>query len=770
MAVYRHSNFSQNPHPRPSHSIPMDEKNSDWIIKNIQYGYGQYIAGQTGITIQDVDKIQLLRSYAEGKQPTEQYKKRWLNTLKGKRVNEYNYIDFENFYSPMPKYIDKFLGMFISQDHNTVATCTSEFAREYKTTVKAKKQAELKLRNLRTQLDLLIGINPDEDPLLNPAHGFAVRNVEELEIIMSSGSQKIIYELGAEKIIDHTKKLSNFKHLKREAVRDLACGFIALRENLDNQKAQWENVDITDIIIDYCSDNTFKNARYCGIQEYWTIGDLRLKGYKEEDLKKFANTYHEFNMGRFGGDNEKRIFKFYDVYYSATNSWGYDDYIIPVIYMEFKSEDVEYRKAVKTIAGDTRYYKSDYGKLTKNVVTMSESKIYKGRWIVNSDSVFDDGVMSYMGRDSLGMVEFSIHVASLKGKSMVERAKQILDEFAMWGYKMQHALAKAHGKRYTFDFSQLEEISKNTGGKISPYDLMDMWQQGADMATRSTPLDDVINYSRPRPVEEYAGGIGIFLNELLLLKESLIKDLSDVTGISPFEVPNSNTAVGIAQLAVANMGDVLKPSYDLYLEVKEKLSYNTVYRVQLLLYNEESARTYYKNIIGESLVNKFVDMNKTEPIELGISFEALPTEEMKNHVIAWADRATQGGKNGVPILTGSEYLYIISHINTHYGIREAIMMLKYREQQDEIKANQRQLQAIQAQGQVNEEAIAAKLKGDSMLEQVKGSEKQKQIQLDRDLEARNKGELQANEMGVGMFNKGFDAGMQPQNETQQQTV
>ena len=362
MSVYAYRSFIENPHPRPSHDIPVDEKNSVWIRKNIEYTYGQYLTGQTGITIEDADHIKVLRKYAEGRQPTEQYRKRWLNEIKDKKVNSYNHIDFENFYSPMPKYIDKLLGLFIAQDHNTIATCTAEFSKEHKTTEKAKKSAMIKLRGLREKLNIIAGTDPNQDPMLNPQNGFALRDLEELEILMASGSEKLPYELAAEKIIDITKKVSNYKHLKREAVRDLACGYIAFREDEDGEKIIWKNVDITDVIIEYSKDTHFSNARYAGIQEWWSIGELRTKGFKEEDLKKYASKYHEFNMDRMNVGNENRAFQFYNVYYTESNSWGYDEYMLPVLYGEFKSDDVEYRKAVKTIAGDTRYYKSDFGK------------------------------------------------------------------------------------------------------------------------------------------------------------------------------------------------------------------------------------------------------------------------------------------------------------------------------------------------------------------------------------------------------------------------
>lgn len=757
MAVYKSESFLKNPHPKPSHDIIVDEKNGEWMRDYVKWMYGQYWTGQTGITPEDANHINLLRLYAEGRQPTEQYKKRWLNQLKEKSVNEYSYIDFENFYSPMPKFVDKLLGMFIGQDHNCVATCTSEFTKEFLLEEKAKEATAIKLRGLKKSLNAILGLNPEQDPLENPLFGYYLRDLDELDLISASGTVKIPYQIAGEKIIENTQSISNYKHLKREAVRDLVLGFVALMEVVDEDKIRWENIDITDVIIEYDKDSHFQNSRFVGKQEWWSIEDLRKEGFKEEELKKFASAYHDFNMDRLNISHEKRAFQFYNVRYNATNSYGYDEYLIPVIYGAFKSDDIEYYKKAKTKAGDERLYRTDFGKVGKDVVKDINTRVYECRWIVGTDSYFDNGVMAYLSRHKVTGVRLPIHIAKLKGKSLVERSRQILDEFAMLSYKMQHALARASGKRYTFDFSQLENITKNSGGQLKPFDLIDMWYQGGDMPVRTTPLDDEQGYSKPRPVEEYAGGIGAFLQEMIYYKENLIKDLSDVTGISPFEVPQSNTAVGVARLAVANMGDVLKPLYDILLEAKERLSYNTVYRAQLLIYYSDKAEKYYRNVIGSEYVNLLKLMNKKEPIELGIRFEALPSEEMKQHVLAWADRATQGGKNGVPILTGSEYLYLVSKINTHSGIKEAMLMLSHREKKDQIMANQKQQAAIEAQAQANKQIAETKGMMDANKAAVEGAEKLKQIQLDKDLEMRNKGTLKEADIQQAAFNKGFDA-------------
>ena len=772
MAVYNSKSFLNNPHPRPSHEIPVEDKSDEWILKNIQYIYGQYLSGQCGITPDDTERIDLLRAYAQGKQPSEQYRKRWLNEHKGKKVNEYNHINWEMVSSPMPKIVDKLIGLFISQDHNCIGKVTSEYAKEYLIKERAKQESKIKLRQLRMILDQIVGINPEEDPMLNPQYAYALRDMEELDIIMSSGSTKIPIAVAGEKVIEDAKDKSNYKHLKREAVRDLLLGVCAFREVISHNKVVWKNVDINDCIIEYSKDQHFSNSRYAGIQEWWSVEELRSKGFKEEDIKKFAETYHDYNMDRLGVSHDRRAFSLYSQVYPTTNSYGYDDHLIPVLYCTFKSDDVQYRKEVTTKRNDKALYKSKFGKLTQNTVIDSETRIYEGRWIIGTQSVFDAGVMAYIPRDKNSGVRLPIHITKLKGLSLIERCVQILDEFAMLGYKLQNALARAHGKRYTFDFTSIEAVTSHTGGKLTPYDIIDLWGQGGDMPVRSKDLDDDTPMSRPNPVVEYAGGIGIFLNELLTLKESYTKDLAEVTGISPYEIPQSDTPVGLAKLAVANMGDVLKPLYDIFLEAKERLSYNTVYRVQLLLghanehYGNKAALAYYTNAIGGEYTKLLAEMGKKEPMELGITFEAMPNQETKDFIKEWASRSTAPGKNGTPILSASEFLHLVDKLDTHYGIKEARMLLEYREKQDDIKARQRQLEAIEAQGQQNKEMTAMKAELDANKELVKGDQERL---TQREKYALEDGKMDS-QAGIDAFNKGIDMGLQQEQQQEQQQI
>ena len=774
MAVFITTNqtYKARQYPKPNDDIDVRDKDESWALDYGKFIYGQYIAGNTGITPADVDKIELLRLYLDGNQPTEKYKKKFTTSLEEDRENKYGHINFDDIDSPMPKIVDKITGLFLGQEHSAVAQCPSEFSRIQKIEEKAQKYTSLKLRDTKILLDALIGLNPEEDPELNPAYSYIERDLNEIELLANAGSYKLKYEVAAERLIDFTKKLSNYRHIKRECIRDLLIGFTASREyfDADENVIRWDYLDIANTIIEYSNDHHFNKSRYFGIQEFWTIEDLRKKGFEEEKLKHLAHDFYDYNMGLRGTSNKTNAFNFYNRQYKHSKSYGYDDFIIPVLYFGFKSVDTKYYNRVTNKAGEDCLYPSDFGKVKDNTEIDAIEKVYEARWIMTSDDVFDFGVMAYIPRDTVDSVKMPVHVTKLKGKSIVERVVHILDEIAMLGYKLQNELARTVGKNYSYDFSSLEGITSNSGGKLKPLDLVKMFMEGKGLPYRSIPLDGNVNYSRPTAVTEFAGGIGAYLNELMVLKESYIRDIADSTGISTFEAPQSGTAVGIARLAVANMTDVLKPLYDIFLEMKEKISYNTVYRVQILLNDKnkgKKALRMYGDAIGSHYAEYLKMAYKTEPLQMGVTFEALPTEEMKRQVMEIAGVCLQPGKSGKPILKYSEYLYLVDRIHTQSGLKEARLLISHRETKDEIEARQMQKQAIESQGEQQQLVVETKGAIDSnKINQQKEADKELAIlksELDKGRDVDNH--------GADIIKKAMDMGAsesQGQQQEQQQ--
>jgi len=766
MAMYlSKSNVYQNGSiTKPDQFIdPRDKNKKEWLIANSKYIYYTYLQGRCAYTPNDVNIITELRNYADGCQNTDKYKN-WIYGEKPEGEAErkaWDNIDFENLYSPMPKIMDKLAGMFLSQDHNCIATATSEKAKLDKKDKWIAKYAAMKTKPLRDAINMLSGGGmevPTQEVM-----AFIENDIQEIQMIADTGGYKLPYEVAAEMLIDATIKSSDYKFLKKKILRDIVTfNGAAVMESYNSylNKIKWEYVDCEDLIIEYSNSTHHNDSSYCGRLEWWTIEELAKRGFAtEQELKEIAAKFQSIQR------NALLKFNNYDVYYNHTNSYGYYDWRIPVLYTAWKSTDCQYKNRVKVKDGSERLLAGDFGKIKENTIVVETENVYENRWIIDTEYCFDAGKMYYQTRNSAGNVSLPIHCIRLDGKSIVERSMPILDQLALWFYKMQNACANATPAGYKYDYTALENISEPSGGKLKPFDLIKMHRQTGDIVGRTVPVDNEINYSAGFSiVDRLEGGIGEMLNEFILHKRDLFSDLAEITGISPFEVPTSQAGTATeARLAVASMSDVLKPIYDCFIELKEKLSYNTIYRTQLILKYDKSGRDALSGQIGSYYTDILAEAYDTEPTNMGIKFEAMATEAQQQMIAGVASRALSAGRSGKPILRMSEYMYIMRNINSVSGLKRAEMLIAKREKEDEMLAIQMQQAQLQAMQQQQELANQGKAQGIGMKASL-DMEKQKQ---GKDLDLRNAMAIKKGEVEVDMMNQGLADGREEAMQQQQ---
>lgn len=763
MGVYQDKTYVNGLYPKPKHEIDPKQKNGAWVADNIKYYYNQYIAGNTAFTPEDAIRLAEYRLYLAGKQPTGRYRDLLTyDTVKGDHQlavdqrKAYHNINYDNLMSPMPKYIRKIEGMFLKQDHMILASAVNEKARADKQQKLAEKYVAIELADIKKKINALMGV-PE---LAEQAKAWVERDTEEVSMLQNTAEYKLPYEIASEKVVETTINLSKYKHIKRKIIRDLVCGSIAgMREVIQDNKIIWRYLDPINVIAPYSENEHFNDMEYFCEQEYWKIRDLRkvemfdAKGNyvnsNEEELRKLAKTFHKYNHG-------DKAFNLYDKYYAETDSYGYDEYTIPVLYGAFKSVDTKYEYTFK-VAGETRIADGTWGVVKENTRVSSEDKIYHGYWIVSTDYHFDCNILNNMSRNEAGKVTLPAHIVKLDGTSIIENAIPILDQYALLSYRFQNAWASAVPSSYAYDVSAMENITKNSGGKLTFFDIIRLHQHGQGLPYRSKPIDSDINYQMSKGIERIEGGLGwTQLQEFLATEEKLDKQLISVTGIPNIETAGERTSPSVARMAIAAMSDVLKPLYDCQMECKEKISYNTVYRLQIMLKHSKKAAEFYTNILGKHYVEWLKMAYTTEPMSIGVSFEAMATEEMKSFILQAAQQALAGGKNGTPLLKMSEYLYLVDNINTASGLKTFRMLLAHREIVDDQQAQARaeknielQNQAIQQQIQAKGQVAFAESMGKAGLELYK-------TKAEKDLELRNDAYSQGNQLLANMTQQQFD--------------
>ena len=761
-------------YPQPIDEIDPAKKNGAWIAEHAKYYYSQYIAGNCGITPTDVKALQLNRSYLSGCQPTDQYKSiLTFEASKGSKQDlltkrkAYHNINYDSLSSPMPKYAKKIEGMFLKQDHKVSATAVNEKSRADKETLAIEKKIALQLSETRQKLEMMMnaaGMGVGQDT----PKSFLERDIEEIQMLANAGTYKLGYEVAAEMAIDTTMKMSNHKHIKRKVVRDLLCSNIgAMREEIVEDHVKIRYVDPATMIIPHVENSGYDdNVEYFCYQRIYTIKQLRqveiydedgnLARLKEEELKELAKTFHTYNHP----DNASG-FNLYSKYYDSDHSYGYDDYKIPVIYTAFLSVDTKYNYKFNVV-GEERISEGKWGITKKNTSITSTQTIYHGNWIIGTKYHFNCGKLNDIPLNSTGKARLPVHVVKLDGTSVMDNAKPILDDYALLGFRLQNAWAKAVPSGYGYDWSILEEAAKASAGKLTEFDIMRMHEHTGRYIYRSRPQDSNYNVPMGEPIKRYEGGVGwTVLQEFMTQEQSLDKKLVDVTGIPPVETAGERTSPNVMRMAIASMSDVLKPYYDAYIEIKENAAYNAVYRIQIMVRHSKTAKTFYTEQMGKGYVAFLEEAFDKEPMAFGISFEAMANDEVKQRFLDAAQMALAPGKNGVPLLRLSDYAYLVENINTNSGIKQFRLLLQHREIMDEQLAQQRQKQMMESQGQEVQKQIALK-QGLSVAETMgKGGLELEKIKVSKDLDARNKGLEQGNQAVVDMITNAVIQAMSP---------
>jgi hypothetical protein len=767
--VYTDKSFSENVYPKPNHDIDPSLKTGSWVCDNIKYWYNQYIAGNCGITPSDVLLLQELRQYLSGKQSTAKY--RDILTREGNKSQQiavekrkaYHNINYNNLSSPMPKYGRKIEGMFMKEDHAIYATAVNEKSRVDKIESQIEKYIALQMQPLKDKIAALMGVqNPDIG-----ISKFIERDMEEIQMLSNLGEYKLGYEVAAEKGLEVTFNLSDFKHIKRKIIRDLICITVAgIREVVEDNVIKLKYIDPENAIFPYDSENHFNDMEYFQYQEFWTIRDLRKKNIfnlsdtevelAEKKLREIAQAHHKYNY-------PDKAFNFYESFYPSTGGYGYDDHVIPVMYGTFRSVDTKYRYTFKDPAGDTKIANGKWGVVRENTLIRSDEYVYSGYWIMGTEFHFDCGRLNFIPRNEGGKVRIPAHIVKLDGTSIMENAKPILDEYALLGYRLQNAWASAVPTQFAYDWSSLESITTSSGGKIDEFDLIRMHLHGQGIVYRSRPYDSQIKYPMSEPIKRLEGGLGInVLQEFITTEDLLDKKLSTVIGITSFETVGERQAVGVTRMAVASMSDVLKPLYDIYIESKERASYNVIYRLQLMLRHDNTGRVneFYSNAIGKHYVEYLKAAYKKEPMSFGITFEAMATDEEKMRIKEWAARATAPGKNGQPILKASEYMFLTRNIDSPSGIKTFEIILRHREAQDELLAQQKQQAAIQAQGEQQQQQIMIAKVLEKVLSDAKMEGKLDEIIAKGNIDLRNELAVMGNQQAADAVMAGVQAQIQ----------
>jgi hypothetical protein len=676
------------------------------------------------------------RDYANGTQDTSIYKQ-LLHSLDPTN-NDGSLLNLD--YTPvpiMPKFVKVVVNKILSRDPypnlEAIDPLSSSEKNKNKRRMELQVQAKKELQQLKQQTGAVLDLDPDDLP----------ETLEEAEIFMGTNI-KTDAEIAAQVATNLTLSWCDYNEsVYRRSVNDMAVLGMAVNKRVNDPSygIKAEYVDPSSFVHSFTDDPNFTDIVYAGHVKRIPIHELkRLAGdeFDEEEYKKIATTVKNRN-----NNDPYALDKYRFDDHLNKNIYGYDEYMVDILYFEFKSTEKMYFEEKDNRYGNTNFfYKgSEYKERTGSVYerrphSIDIEVVYSGSYILGSDKyLFNYKKANNMPRNmhDISRTRMSYSIAStnmrrMMPKSMVDSCIGFADMLQLTHLKIQQAIAKAKPDGLIIDIEGLENVQLGKGGELQPLDLHDIYEQTGVFYYRSKNPEG--GFQNP-PIREIGNTIRN-INELVSLYNHYLRMIRDVTGINEVvdsSSPKGEDLVGVREQAIAAANnaiyDITNSSMVLYKKVVEDI----VKSLQVLP-RDSVVYKVYENAVGEEnmrVISSFRDL----PM---YNFGVIVVKEMEDKDKAYLEQniqmSIQQKELDIEDAIAIRNLKDINQAERLLVVRRAKRIKRLQEQAQQNSQMQAQLQAQSAQS-----ASQAKMQEMQLEAQLEAQKIQLKAELDAQIES-----------------------------------
>lgn len=520
--------------PFPDHNINPDKKDGEWLLKFAKAAWGDSYGQQMFYHAREM--YQLWRDYAYGRQSVDQYKPS-MNVDQASDTSLWNVT--WGVRPVLSKYMDIITSIMMNVGRKATATPIDALAEDKADEYFAEIKSKIMLRDAMEQLGQQ---GMASSPYLMTEEG-QPKNMKELEMQYKFGF-KFNMAMEAEQGIELVQYQNDLPVKRLQVCKDLVqLGVAAYMDDLDDEgNAVFDDVDPATIIISNCQKADFSDKLYVGRVRDTPIAELS-KYFKEEDIKEIkqaANHGTVYNAtNRVTNKNDKLRISVLEL---DVLSW--DD----MVYSRMINDDgneVRKRRSYDNITNparveeksniydvETRSYKSKY--YAKKV-----EKWRKICWIIGTDYYYNDGILENQKRPKGARQKsqsrfhvYAVNFNNMTAQGMVERLKDIVDEYQLTIYKIQDFKNKWLPYIMEIDLDALESVAMGKGGTVwTPEKIMDLVFQTRALVVRKKDISGInVNY---KAMEVHQTGMATELVPLMNDLSRLLQEMNDVTGLNP---------------------------------------------------------------------------------------------------------------------------------------------------------------------------------------------------------------------------------------------
>lgn len=611
----------------PSHLIPNSEKNRDWILAYVKAAYKEFNGMNGKIFYGARYTYATIRDYAMGTQSISKYK-RMLDVSESENDSWLN-IDW----SVLPV-VSRFrrlaLAKLSKRSYNITATPIDIMSQQEVQGYRAKQEVKIRMRSELQSMNSPLA----QENVFKMEDG-APRDMEELQIHMDfSYKHKLGEEI--EEVIKNVLNINDYDEIRNKLLEDsFDFGVCGVKEYVLDGVVRLRHVRPENVITSYCMNRDFSDAQHVGELRMMSLSDIRRQAGEEFTEEQYYDIAEKF-VNSFQNPSAMPPKR-------GVGS-DYDSFQIPVLDLEFisiNSMDIESRvdkrgNQIKRVFSKNRKRKAN------DYTTTHYKVIYKAKFILGTEYLFDYGLCTNMKRERANMTEtsmsyhlFAPEFYDMRASSIMEQVIPIADSIQLNWFKLQNAIAIARPKGIQIALDAIENIPLGSGGaELTPKEVLDLFNKKGTLVYRY--LDPSGNPSPYKPIEEIENGLGRDVTTYYDLITRNMQMLRDITGLNEYVDGSSidpRTLSNVTRLAEEASNNALFACVQADRMILERVAKSVIVRIQDLI----KFKTYhpsYKTALGVETIDYLSGGVDFSYREFGIKIEDKPDiverEKLKN--------------------------------------------------------------------------------------------------------------------------------------------
>jgi hypothetical protein len=400
----------------------------------------------------------------------------------------------------------------------------------------------------------------------------------------------------------------------------------------------------------------------------------------------------------------------------------YDNYLIPVFHVKWI--DLLHEKEVQhenKFGRKVTFPKEDRMKLGKRDTELvtSVKVVMEGSWVVDSDMIYDYGMMDVQPRDGESEVELPIHAVKVVGRPLLPRLIPALDMFQNAWLKMQQGLAMASLNGFSIELGAIENL--NLGNKkLTPLEIIKMWRQTGILFRRDKNVQ-TLGYSQSRTIEPIAGGAGNIMIEArdsMSLALGLIKDLTGIDPVWLGSTPAPDTGKAVTEFAMGATNDILSGILKQTNILKSDTARAMCLRLQAVVRQYPVAKKAYASVIGETNL-ELLKIAEGHDVQYGIRTRVRPTEQEIRDLVETINLSLKNGRDGKVGITEADSVRFKAMIQEGHSLKRVAQLLAFANRKAQAQEERKEKSMQQLNAQIQQQSLVLKSQIESETEMLK---------------------------------------------------